>query len=114
VHHTDATVGAGRPTGLIVNIVADPCDLAKSATLRRCRTPGVFAALDGAEPVLIAGAGGGFDVYAGLPLAFSLILDGERVQLANLSFAELHLLDLSAWRSAGLAEVTDATVGLPD
>jgi hypothetical protein len=28
------------------------------------------------------------DVHAGSPLAFSLLLDGERAHLANLSFAE--------------------------
>lgn len=32
------------------------------------------------------GAGGGFDIYAGLPLALSLIHRNKRVQFANLSF----------------------------
>jgi hypothetical protein len=32
-------------------------------------TPPLLSALAGARSVLIAGAGGGFDVYAGLPLA---------------------------------------------
>jgi hypothetical protein len=49
------------------------------------RTPAIFAALDRAESVLIAGAGGGFDVFAGLPLALALLLDQKRVHLANLS-----------------------------
>lgn len=48
------------------------------------RTPPLFAALDGARRVLVAGAGGGFDVYAGLPLAVSLLDSGVDVQLANL------------------------------
>ncbi|MEH1015905.1 hypothetical protein V6U90_22685 [Micromonospora sp. CPCC 206060] len=34
--------------------------------------PPLFAALRDARTVLIAGAGGGFDVYAGLPLALAL------------------------------------------
>jgi hypothetical protein len=34
--------------------------------------PPLFAVLSGARSVLIAGAGGGFDVYAGLPLAIAL------------------------------------------
>ncbi|MFG2039584.1 hypothetical protein [Dactylosporangium sp. NPDC048998] len=38
--------------------------------------PPLFAALRGKRNVLIAGAGGGFDVYAGLPLAFTLRADG--------------------------------------
>jgi len=39
--------------------------------------------------VLIAGAGGGFDVFAGLPLFFALANAGKRVALANLSFTYL-------------------------
>ncbi|MEH1129501.1 hypothetical protein [Micromonospora sp. CPCC 206061] len=35
--------------------------------------PPLFAALAPARSVLIAGAGGGFDVYAGLPLASTRI-----------------------------------------
>ena len=35
-------------------------------------TPPLFAALEPARGVLLAGAGGGFDVYAGLPLALAL------------------------------------------
>lgn len=93
---------------LIVNIVADRYGAAKS--------PGYAAALcvrrrlRGGQTVPIAGAGG-FAVYAGLPLAFSPILDGKRLHLANLSFAELHLLDVSAGRSPGSAVVTESTLG---
>ncbi len=39
--------------------------------------------------VLIAGAGGGFDIFAGLPLYFALRKLGKRVVLANLSFSYL-------------------------
>jgi len=39
-------------------------------------TPPLFAALAGAGRVLIAGAGGGLDVYAGLPLAVALLDTG--------------------------------------
>lgn len=35
-------------------------------------TPGIFERLGGVSSVLIAGAGGGFDVYAGLPIYFAL------------------------------------------
>src|SRR5690349_11958440 len=50
-------------------------------------TPPLFAALAPARRVLIAGAGGGFDVYAGLPLALALWEKGVDVHLANLSFS---------------------------
>lgn len=46
--------------------------------------PPLFAALASARRVLIAGAGGGFDVYAGLPLALALRAQGAEVHLANL------------------------------
>ncbi len=45
-------------------------------------TPPLFAALAPARRVLIAGAGGGFDVYAGLPLALALWQSGVEVHLA--------------------------------
>lgn len=48
--------------------------------------------LDAVEParnILIAGIGGGFDVFSGLPLYFGLQADGKQVHLANLSFSAL-------------------------
>lgn len=60
--------------------------------------PPLFAALKDAKCVLVAGAGGGFDVYAGLPLAFALMSLGKTVHLANLSFSALHLIDGAAAR----------------
>lgn len=42
-----------------------------------------------AKRVLIAGAGGGYDVFCGLPLYFSLRDAGKQVWLANLSFTSL-------------------------
>lgn len=47
------------------------------------------AALRAARRVLVAGAGGGFDVYAGLPLYFALLRDGKEAFLANLTFSYL-------------------------
>lgn len=46
-------------------------------------------ALERSERVLVAGAGGGFDVYAGLPLYARLRALGKAVTLANLSFTYL-------------------------
>ena len=45
--------------------------------------------LEGARNVLIAGVGGGFDIFSGLPLYFGLQADGKQVHLANLSFSRL-------------------------
>jgi hypothetical protein len=48
-----------------------------------------FDAIAPAKRVLIAGAGGGFDVFSGLPLYFALRAEGKEVFLANLSFSNL-------------------------
>lgn len=48
-----------------------------------------FQKLADSRSVLIAGAGGGFDVFAGLPLYFWLKQQGKAVHLANWSFADL-------------------------
>jgi hypothetical protein len=50
-------------------------------------SPPLFAALADAERVLIAGAGGGHDVLAGVPLRQALVARGIDVSFANLSFA---------------------------
>src|SRR5262245_63794831 len=42
-----------------------------------------------AQNVLVAGIGGGFDVFSGLPLYFGLQQAGKHVHLANLSFSSL-------------------------
>lgn len=52
-------------------------------------TPRLFSRLEGCQRVLIAGAGGGYDIYAGLPLALELWSQGRDVSLANLSFTYL-------------------------
>ncbi|HWS36100.1 MAG TPA: DUF1152 domain-containing protein [Actinoplanes sp.] len=79
----------------------------------RLGEPPLLAALDSARNVLIAGAGGGFDVYAGLPLAIALWDRGVNVHLANLSFTELELIDLDSWAAPGIAAVRPDTEG-PD
>jgi hypothetical protein len=48
-----------------------------------------FSALKRAERILLAGAGGGFDIFSGLPLYFALRETGKQVYLANLSFSAL-------------------------
>ncbi|WUR57304.1 DUF1152 domain-containing protein [Micromonospora chokoriensis] len=75
--------------------------------------PPLFAALAPARNVLIAGAGGGFDVYAGLPLALALWRGGTQVHLASLSFSELELIDQDAWSAEHVAAVQPGTTS-PD
>lgn len=48
-----------------------------------------FSKLAGYKRVLVAGAGGGFDIFAGVPLALALQAAGAEVVLANLSFTYL-------------------------
>jgi Protein of unknown function (DUF1152) len=76
--------------------------------------PPLFEALAGARSVLIAGAGGGFDVYAGLPLAHALRAQRKQVHLANLSFSQLELLDFDVWLAPNVAAITPAVTGLDD
>jgi len=49
----------------------------------------LFPQLRAAKDVLIAGAGGGFDLFSGLPLAFALKDQGATVHLASLTFTYL-------------------------
>jgi hypothetical protein len=48
-----------------------------------------FSELKNAQNILLAGAGGGFDIFSGLPLYFGLEAAGKKVHLANLSFSFL-------------------------
>ncbi|MFF3504436.1 DUF1152 domain-containing protein [Streptomyces sp. NPDC003247] len=66
----------------------------------------LFTRLADAERILVAGAGGGFDIYSGLPLALSLLHQGKEVHLANLSFSALAGLPLDDWAAPDLAVVT--------
>ncbi|GAB1822868.1 DUF1152 domain-containing protein [Herbidospora sp. RD11066] len=72
--------------------------------------PPLFTRLKRARRILIAGAGGGFDIFAGLPLAVELWEAGKEVHLANLSFSRLHGLDLDVWLAEDLAEIRPETV----
>lgn len=76
--------------------------------------PPFFEALANARSVLIAGAGGGFDVYAGLPLAGSLMDAGVSVHLANLSFTDLFLSDGQEWLADDVATVAPHSHGPDD
>lgn len=62
--------------------------------------------------VLVAGAGGGFDVFCGLPLFFALRHAGKRVDLANLSFSNLSACNARRIGPA-IFEVTAEVSGSP-
>ncbi|PTA69194.1 DUF1152 domain-containing protein [Deinococcus arcticus] len=51
--------------------------------------PPFFCELASSQRILIAGMGGGFDVFCGLPLYFALRAEGKAVFLANYSFTSL-------------------------
>lgn len=72
-----------------------------------------FASLASSRRVLIAGAGGGYDVFAGLPLAFALHAAGKHVALANLSFTYLGGTDAKLLTPA-LARITTEVKGCDD
>lgn len=71
--------------------------------------PPFFTRLRDARRVLVAGAGGGFDVYAGVPLALALRAAGKEVHLANLSFSDLYGLDLDVWVDHDVAAIRPDT-----
>src|SRR5690349_7668005 len=76
----------------------------------QCLTPPFFGEIEKAQSILIAGAGGGFDIFCGLPLHFGLRNLGKQVHLANLSFSPLHMSN-GRWLSPTLMEVTAKTQG---
>jgi hypothetical protein len=66
----------------------------------------LFSRLQGAERVLVAGAGGGFDIYSGLPIALDLMHQGKEVHLANLTFSAVEGLPADDWLAPDVAAVT--------
>ncbi len=70
----------------------------------RLDLPFDFLLSDGAT-VLIAGMGGGFDVFCGLPIYFELKRRGYTVHLANLSFSALKDYQDGEWLSPTLVGV---------
>ncbi|MEM9191727.1 MAG: DUF1152 domain-containing protein [Myxococcota bacterium] len=59
------------------------------ALLMKLGRPPLFDYLERSARVLLAGAGGGYDIFCGLPLYFALEAEGKQVFLANLSFSNL-------------------------
>lgn len=65
--------------------------------------------LENSKNILIAGAGGGFDIFAGLPLFFALRELGKSVHLANYSFTPLPFASLLG---DPVVEIEHALVGM--
>lgn len=74
-------------------------------------TPGLHR-LNDCDRILIAGAGGGFDLLSGLPLAFALAERGKTVFLANLTFTPVTRTTASQV-GPGVFEVRADTTGSP-
>jgi len=83
----------------------------QEASMSYLRVP-FFQELEHAESILLAGAGGGFDIFCGLPLYFGLREMGKQVHLANLSFSRIAEAS-GRWLSPTLMEVTATTQGNP-
>lgn len=49
----------------------------------------LFQELESSENILIAGCGGGFDIYSGIPLMLALLEKGKNITLTNFSFTWL-------------------------
>ncbi len=76
--------------------------------------PPLFAALEPARRVLISGAGGGFDVFAGIPLAIALAAAGKDIHFGNLTFASLAEVAIDEWLQPDVALVGPNTAGDAD
>jgi hypothetical protein len=72
--------------------------------------PPLLARLKRHDRILLAGAGGGFDIYAGLPLYVALRAAGREVFLANLTFTYLGETD-ARYLAPHLAVATIETMG---
>lgn len=70
-----------------------------------------FQELSNSRSILLAGAGGGFDIFAGLPLFFALKKKGFEVHLANLSFSFRHGDITGNYLTPDLVEVTARSTG---
>lgn len=71
--------------------------------------PELFQRLRGARRVLLAGAGGGFDVYAAVPIAMELAEAGVEIAFASLSFVALDGLGSDVWLDENVAAIRPDT-----
>ena len=69
-----------------------------------------FEKIKDSKTILLAGAGGGYDIFTGLPLYFGLKGLGKTVYLANLSFATIYASN-GKRLAPGLVEINHDTKG---
>ena len=75
----------------------------------------IFDQLKDSENILIAGVGGGFDIFCGLPIYFTLREMGKTVHLANYSFSSLELMTAFCKTETLVEnELEGATANIPD
>ena len=77
-----------RDTAQELNLALDAGDCLFWAKTSRMESP-FLKALAQYDRIFLTGAGGGFDIYSGIPLFEYLKSQGKQVWLGNLSFAEL-------------------------
>ncbi|WP_342377603.1 hypothetical protein NVS55_39885 [Myxococcus stipitatus] len=99
---------SGRRQGRAVWVVSSP--VAGEDSGMDLFTSPLMERLAPARHVLIAGGGGGFDVFSGLPLYFRLHELGKTVTLANLSFTQLSQVQ-GTWPVPGVLQVEASTEG---
>ena len=66
----------------------------------------IFNQLSDCKNLLIAGMGGGFDVFCGLPIYFELKKRGIHAHLANFSFSDIENLDFGTRLTKTLVGIT--------
>lgn len=66
----------------------------------------IFDQVSNCKNLLIAGMGGGFDIFCGLPIYFELQEQGINVHLANFSFSDIENVDYGIRLSKTLVGVT--------
>jgi len=66
----------------------------------------ILSQLSNSKNLLIAGMGGGFDVFCGLPIYFELKKHGIHAHLANFSFSDIENVDFGT-------RLTKSLVGIP-
>jgi hypothetical protein len=67
--------------------------------------------LDGCQNILIAGGGGGYDIFSGLPIYFTLRELGKTVHLANLSFSDFSMVSKGSRSEQIIPETLMVTYG---
>ncbi len=74
----------------------------------------LFKKLEDSESVLVAGCGGGYDIFCGLPIYFALQSLGKTVHLSNLTFSGLDAATAGAHLTESLVKVTAETSQVDD